>query len=346
MFRFTRIIRRKLLENNRLTKYLLYAVGEIVLVVIGILIALAINNRNEQKSIDQSIQAVLKEVQKDILNDLDEIDRMSKNYLIVDERTSIILDMDDPLTLEKLQDERLRNIGSFIDYLKIDRAGYDNLMSRNDQLTEPYFNLRQQLQFLYQRYAEFIDLSNEHLRNVVEDQYAFLQNTTWKIDRMRSGSIPKAQMDYYLSDEYLNYILNYRRERYDLFRDIQTFRRYAIQLHDSVDVVLKRSDFTLPSGFRYDVDLSGITQWMGIYKRQSPEQEVRIYSKPPEVWVEINHPAKNPNSAYPLERISDSLFTYHDSQDKFLVLKSGGGNNKHLLMLGRDQSLIYRQVDR
>jgi len=38
-----------MLRENKFTKYLIYAFGEIVLVVIGILIALQVNNWNEQK---------------------------------------------------------------------------------------------------------------------------------------------------------------------------------------------------------------------------------------------------------------------------------------------------------
>ncbi|MCW5515439.1 DUF6090 family protein [Muriicola sp. Z0-33] len=47
MIKFFRKIRQQLLTENKLSKYLLYAIGEIVLVVIGILIALSINNWNE-----------------------------------------------------------------------------------------------------------------------------------------------------------------------------------------------------------------------------------------------------------------------------------------------------------
>lgn len=51
MIKFFRRIRKRLLTENKFSKYLLYAIGEIVLVVIGILIALSINNWNEsQKS--------------------------------------------------------------------------------------------------------------------------------------------------------------------------------------------------------------------------------------------------------------------------------------------------------
>ncbi len=46
MIKFFRNIRQNLLNEGKTTKYLKYAIGEIVLVVIGILIALQINNWN------------------------------------------------------------------------------------------------------------------------------------------------------------------------------------------------------------------------------------------------------------------------------------------------------------
>lgn len=49
MIKFFRRIRQRLLAENRISKYLLYAIGEIILVVVGILIALQINNWNEQR---------------------------------------------------------------------------------------------------------------------------------------------------------------------------------------------------------------------------------------------------------------------------------------------------------
>jgi hypothetical protein len=47
MIKFFRHIRQRLLTENKFSKYLLYAIGEIFLVVVGILIALQINNWNE-----------------------------------------------------------------------------------------------------------------------------------------------------------------------------------------------------------------------------------------------------------------------------------------------------------
>jgi hypothetical protein len=49
MIKFFRKIRYDLMEKNETGKYLKYAIGEIILVVIGILVALQINTWNEQK---------------------------------------------------------------------------------------------------------------------------------------------------------------------------------------------------------------------------------------------------------------------------------------------------------
>ena len=46
MIKFFRRIRHQLLSENKFSKYLLYAIGEIVLVVAGILIAIQLNNLN------------------------------------------------------------------------------------------------------------------------------------------------------------------------------------------------------------------------------------------------------------------------------------------------------------
>ena len=57
MIKFFRRIRQSLLSENKVSKYLIYAIGEIILVVIGILIALQVNNwnqSNQQKVIEQT----------------------------------------------------------------------------------------------------------------------------------------------------------------------------------------------------------------------------------------------------------------------------------------------------
>lgn len=73
MLKFFRKIRQKLLQQNRITQYLVYAVGEIFLVVIGILIALSINtwNENRKNAIESHFQ--LTKLRDDLMTDKEKI---------------------------------------------------------------------------------------------------------------------------------------------------------------------------------------------------------------------------------------------------------------------------------
>jgi len=80
MLRFFRLIRQRLLTENppagsrradRFSKYLLYAIGEILLVVIGILIALQVNNWNESRQERSSELNFLSRIREDLRNDND-----------------------------------------------------------------------------------------------------------------------------------------------------------------------------------------------------------------------------------------------------------------------------------
>ena len=70
MIKFFRKIRQKLLTENKFSKYLIYAIGEIVLVVIGILIALQINNWNENKAKTEKEIFHLKNISSNLEMDL------------------------------------------------------------------------------------------------------------------------------------------------------------------------------------------------------------------------------------------------------------------------------------
>ncbi|MCJ7466437.1 MAG: DUF6090 family protein [Maribacter sp.] len=74
MINFFRKIRQRLLTENKASKYLLYAIGEIVLVVIGILIALQINNWNQQRIAFEDEQVLLKILKIDFTNRLKELE--------------------------------------------------------------------------------------------------------------------------------------------------------------------------------------------------------------------------------------------------------------------------------
>ncbi|MCO5725839.1 DUF6090 family protein [Robiginitalea marina] len=80
MFRFLRTLRLSLLAENRTRKYLLYAIGEIVLVVLGILIALQIDTWNEVRKNRAFEKEVLAQIKENLLQDKMVLQAVARSY--------------------------------------------------------------------------------------------------------------------------------------------------------------------------------------------------------------------------------------------------------------------------
>jgi sensor domain CHASE-containing protein len=70
MAKFFRKIRYDLIEKNKTGKYFKYAIGEIALVVIGILIALYINNWNENRIEKKEVTNYIKQIKTELKSDI------------------------------------------------------------------------------------------------------------------------------------------------------------------------------------------------------------------------------------------------------------------------------------
>lgn len=70
MIKFFRTIRQNLLSEGKIGKYIKYAIGEILLVIIGILIALSINTLNENRKIKIEEQSLLKDLKEEMVSNL------------------------------------------------------------------------------------------------------------------------------------------------------------------------------------------------------------------------------------------------------------------------------------
>ncbi|NOY48219.1 MAG: hypothetical protein GXO84_08530 [Chlorobi bacterium] len=92
MIKFFRKIRQNLLSEGKTGKYLKYAIGEIILVVIGILIALSINNWNEKRLQKQALKNIYTIIIEDLKNDITDINIILKSKKEIEPIFNKILD--------------------------------------------------------------------------------------------------------------------------------------------------------------------------------------------------------------------------------------------------------------
>lgn len=84
MIKFFRKIRQKLIKEGQMKSYLIYAIGEILLVMVGILLALQVNNWNNQRKDDQLAQQYLMSLKEDAQNNIKALEgyiQRAENYV-------------------------------------------------------------------------------------------------------------------------------------------------------------------------------------------------------------------------------------------------------------------------
>ena len=110
MFRVFRKIRKDLIESGQMQKYFFYAVGEVFLVVVGILIALQINNANESRL--QRLKEInyLENLRVDLTINIQELDKFIAVRSSRVESAGNIIEYFDGKPLEDLEDFNYHNI--------------------------------------------------------------------------------------------------------------------------------------------------------------------------------------------------------------------------------------------
>jgi len=129
MIKVFRHIRKRLLREGKTGRYLKYAIGEIVLVVIGILIALSINNWNEWRKDRKIEKGILLEFRDNLERNIALIDIASAEIIEINQTTKTIIEH-----IEKKKTypdtlihhfEELGRSGSYL--LKLNTNGYESL---------------------------------------------------------------------------------------------------------------------------------------------------------------------------------------------------------------------------
>lgn len=149
MITFFRSIRKNLITEGIATRYLKYAVGEIILVVIGILIALQINNWNNEKQQEKIEIKYLKELKENLKKDLNDIEfNISFNESKLTSN-KIILDYLNGQTAEVDSIEFHFSNLFFSTRTLVNMSAYENLKSRGLEIISND-SLRQQITTLYE----------------------------------------------------------------------------------------------------------------------------------------------------------------------------------------------------
>ena len=165
MIKFFRKIRQDLLRDNKIGDYLKYAVGEIVLVVIGILIALSINNWNESRKNDLEQALLVKNIIEDLRLDFIHINKSSEQVSnqmnLIDDLISKIFD-----EKKKINYDSIGLIRFSSDFRPISQRNHSESISTLEddfirELIQDYFLKEDQVTDIF---IEYVDIVHNKIR--------------------------------------------------------------------------------------------------------------------------------------------------------------------------------------
>ncbi len=133
MIKFFRHIRKSMIKDNRTSKYLLYAIGEVILVVIGILIALQINSLNEERKDRIKEQDILIQLKEEFRSNLLQLEtKIEQRNSIIQSASNTLEVMDFPINANR--DSILANISALTNTPTFDPITNDLISSGNIRL--------------------------------------------------------------------------------------------------------------------------------------------------------------------------------------------------------------------
>ncbi|NOQ75283.1 MAG: hypothetical protein GQ574_24945 [Crocinitomix sp.] len=209
MIKFFRKIRKKLLTENKFSKYLIYAFGEIILVVIGILIALSINNWNEAKKDRDYEVKMLSEIEKGLRLDLSNLHEHYEGYTTLKKTVDHFSKLTNDHVIfadSMLSDLWKLNWGK---YLQFNRGPYDALKSSgidrvsNDSIRNQLINFfdfsllefQSEIDHTTRRYRSNVDLLLSFREAPFLDEY-----NNWVVNRVPEDILQKPKFVWLLSD--------------------------------------------------------------------------------------------------------------------------------------------------
>ncbi len=206
MIKFFRHIRRSLLNDNKMGKYFKYAFGEIVLVVIGILIALQINNWNENLIKENELLKVHERLILDIDNDIVDLVRV-RNFW--NDKQPIFNKVVNDSISRDLLDKGLSRLITSPTKINLNVAGVNQLKRLNvrDELSlgiiQSYDNMKSYLEPIEKRISDDIN----DLILIFRDNYSWYGE--WLSKTINKDNSSKALQDYFVNSiEYRNRVIH------------------------------------------------------------------------------------------------------------------------------------------
>jgi len=279
MLKFFRKIRQNLLAEGKSIKYLKYAIGEIVLVVIGILIALQVNNWNEQRKTEAKVESIFVDIMDELTSDIEKTTFIMHYYARKD--SIIYLIQNNRITFEDYKKNNIPFLWSLTGwYSSVDltKEAYNNLINYKDAIPSKYDSILKDLSQLYNSLQETVIRHNKDMAELVNENINIaMRNYPWFASNSESDI--EKQLDYMVNDfRYKNEVEGYRNKGINnQLRWAVIYRQNAIECYKKIAKLLNKS--TEHEIFTFSQDIANILIGEWYVEGSEPKEIISFFVK-------------------------------------------------------------------
>ena len=224
------------MEKNKTGKYLKYAIGEIILVVIGILIALQINNWNEARKLQNTMKSVYSIIKTDLLSDIKNIDMTFTEMAPRDSIFKRVINGE----MTKEDYENCKNCSSILysfPDIVLNNRGLKLLEDNRTAFDSYQDSLSIEISDFYAYFNTEIDVDLEEVAIDYFDNYSYFKNNkSWFGDYI-NGVKNDELINYVLtSDDYINRVHSFYLLYYGLYLGhLKEYKENALELIEKIN---------------------------------------------------------------------------------------------------------------
>ncbi len=199
MIKFFGKLRQDMITKNKVTNYLLYAIGEILLVMIGILLALQVNNWNETRTQQNELRSILKTISLDLERDTLVADGIIKYYK--DNEKSSLKIINKEISIDNYKEcPTCPSLVSIYRPFIIQTKGFGLITNFSNQNTVKNDTLITNITQFYTTLVGLIDDSNGFVKKEVMNNIESFKEQPWFVD-WTQGNFTEEMIQYFAESE-------------------------------------------------------------------------------------------------------------------------------------------------
>jgi hypothetical protein len=337
--------RKKKIEENNLWSYMLFAIVELFIIVVGMFMAIQLDTKSKMIQDEESVTALLIEVQSNLSKDIILSNRIFNRYILDNRLLDLVYDS--IITRDQIEEltYEIDQMNRFYVNYNLTDLGFQGLKASSEIIPNSYKDLFGEITAFYNSRLEHFKVYNERNQNTIYKYQDFLiEHQAWFNRDLHLDLKSEDQIDFYYRNprvkSQMGLVMDDVHELYFITSD---YRTQAVVLYNKINLALGDTAI-IPNHVTIDCNdqalldsFVGTYHWESGLKNKRVEKDIIVEASDAGFTIQLH--GEQPKS---LLYLTNSIFYFDKSYDLVLFNKDG---RLEYINKGIQKDYIFRMVE-